>query len=252
MDVPTDGVHRDVAPGVHLVVDRYVNWYLVEADDGVTMVDAGLPRSWSLLGAALRAIGRDHGDLRAVVLTHAHFDHIGIAERLRSGLNLPVHCHEEDAWLSRHPLRYAAERLPFSYLGNPAVLRIFGGLIAGGALLAPGVAEVRTFGDAETLRVPGAPRVVATPGHTLGHVALHLPDRDAVIAGDALVTLDPYTGRTGPRLVARAATADSARAVRSVDALAATGARTLLPGHGHPWLEGAPRAAELARAAGSA
>ena len=45
MDTPTDGLHRDVAPGIHLVTYRYVNWYLVEADDGVTIVDAGLPRS---------------------------------------------------------------------------------------------------------------------------------------------------------------------------------------------------------------
>jgi len=248
METPTHGVHADVAPGVHLVVDHYVNWYLVEADDGLTVVDAGLPRSWSLLGDALRAIGRDHGDLRAVVLTHAHFDHVGIAERLRSGLNMPVHCHEEDAWLSRHPLRYEWERSPLAYFGNPDVLRIFGSFLRAGAAFTPGIAEVRTFGDSETLQVPGRPRVVATPGHTLGHVALHLPDRDVLIAGDALVTLDPYTGRTGPRLVSRAATADSARARASLDRIAATDARTLLPGHGQPWSDGVGRAAELARA----
>lgn len=54
-----------------------------------------------------------------------------------------------------------------------------------------------------TLDVPGRPRVLATPGHTYGHVALHLPDRDAVITGDALVTLDPYTGRRVAVLEAR-------------------------------------------------
>jgi glyoxylase-like metal-dependent hydrolase (beta-lactamase superfamily II) len=73
--------------------------------------------------------------------------------------------------------------------------------------------EVRRYRESGTLPVPGAPRVVFTPGHTLGHCSLHLPDRDCVIAGDAIVTLDPYTARTGPRIVARAATADSERAV---------------------------------------
>jgi glyoxylase-like metal-dependent hydrolase (beta-lactamase superfamily II) len=101
-----------------------------------------------------------------------------------------------------------------------------------------------------TLPVPGTPRVVFTPGHTLGHCALHLPDRDVVIAGDAVVTLDPYTGRTGPRIVVRAATADSERNLESLDALAATGARTVLVGHGEPWTGGARAIVDQARAAG--
>jgi hypothetical protein len=49
------------------------------------------------------------------------------------------------------------------------------------------------------------------------------------------VTLDPHTRRTGPRLVARAATVDSERNLATLDALAATGALTVLTGHGEPW-----------------
>jgi glyoxylase-like metal-dependent hydrolase (beta-lactamase superfamily II) len=97
------------------------------------------------------------------------------------------------------------------------------------------------------LDVPGRPRVVFTPGHTAGHCALHLADRGTVITGDALVTLDPYTGHTGPQIVARAATADSAQALRSLDHLAATRASVVLPGHGEPWLEGIQAAVEHAR-----
>jgi glyoxylase-like metal-dependent hydrolase (beta-lactamase superfamily II) len=100
--------------------------------------------------------------------------------------------------------------------------------------------------------VPGAPRVVRTPGHTIGHCSLHFPDRDAVIAGDAVVTLDPYTARRGPRLVARAATADVERNTRTLDALVATGARLVLTGHGDPWTEGVEAAVVQARAAGAA
>ncbi len=102
------------------------------------------------------------------------------------------------------------------------------------------------------LPVPGSPRVVFTPGHTLGHCALHLPDRDVVLAGDSIVMLDPYTARTGPRLVAKAATADSKRNLATLDALVATGARTVLTGHGEPWTQGVGSAVEQARANGSA
>jgi len=66
------------------------------------------------------------------------------------------------------------------------------------------------------------------------------------------VTLDPYTARTGPRVVARAATADSERALASLDALAETGARTAFVGHGEPWTGGAEAACEQARSAGVA
>jgi glyoxylase-like metal-dependent hydrolase (beta-lactamase superfamily II) len=53
-----------------------------------------------------------------------------------------------------------------------------------------------------------------------------------VIAGDAIVTLNPHAAKTGPQIVAGAATADSARALASLDALAATRADTVLCGHG--------------------
>lgn len=92
--------------------------------------------------------------------------------------------------------------------------------------------------------------MIATPGHTAGHVAFHLPDRDAVLSGDALVTLDPYTGRTGPRIIAGAATADSAMALASLDAIARTGATTVLPGHGEVWRGGAAEAVAQARREG--
>jgi glyoxylase-like metal-dependent hydrolase (beta-lactamase superfamily II) len=72
-----------------------------------------------------------------------------------------------------------------------------------------------------------------------------------VIAGDALVTLNPYTGRRGPQIVAGAATVDSRRALDSLDELAKTEARTVLVGHGDPWTGGAEQAVAAARAAGA-
>jgi glyoxylase-like metal-dependent hydrolase (beta-lactamase superfamily II) len=92
---------------------------------------------------------------------------------------------------------------------------------------------------------------VLTPGHTDGHCAIHLPDRDLLISGDALVTHDPYTGRTGPGIVAAAATKDTDRALRSLDAIEATGAAVVAPGHGDTWTGGAAEAARQARQAGA-
>jgi glyoxylase-like metal-dependent hydrolase (beta-lactamase superfamily II) len=71
-----------------------------------------------------------------------------------------------------------------------------------------------------------------------------------VISADALVTHDPYTDTRGPRIFARGATADSERALASLDLLAGTGAGTLLPGHGEPWTGGAESAVGEARRVG--
>ncbi len=244
-------LQRNVAPGVHRVEDAYTNWYLVEGDAGLTVVDAGVPTSWKSLHAAVRALGRSPGDIAAIVLTHAHFDHVGFAERLRTELGVPVWVHEAEVPLTRHPSRYAHARSRIPYLLIPRAMPIVASLVANRAFFPRPVEEVRTYASG-VLDVPASPHVVFTPGHTFGHCALHLPDRDVVLAGDALVTLDPYTGRRGPRIVARAATADPRQALDSLDALAATGARVVLTGHGEPWLEGAAAAVERARAVGVA
>jgi glyoxylase-like metal-dependent hydrolase (beta-lactamase superfamily II) len=245
-------LHRDAAPGIHRVEDAYTNWYIVEAEDGLTIVDCGVPSSWDSLGSALAQLGRSRGDVRAVVLTHAHFDHVGFAERARTELGVPVHVHENDVPLTRHPWRYDFERPRSLYLATqPKALPIVGAFLRERAFWPKPLGAVERYTNG-VLPVPGSPAVVPTPGHTLGHCALHLPDRDAVLAGDAVVMLDPYTGRTGPRLVARAATVDSARNLATLDALAETGARTVLTGHGEAWTGGAEAIVAAARDAGSA
>ena len=242
----------NVVAGVHRITDSFTNWYLLEEAARLTVVDAGVPSSWASLHDALGHLGRKASDIEAVVLTHAHFDHVGFAERARSELGVPVFVHENDAPLAGHPWRYDHERPRAVYLATqPKALPIVATFLKNRAFWPAPVRQVVRFEDG-ALPVPGSPRVVFTPGHTLGHCALHLPERDVVIAGDAIVTLDPYTGRRGPRLVARAATVDSERNLRSLDALARTGARTVLTGHGEPWTGGVEAAVTLARAAGAA
>jgi glyoxylase-like metal-dependent hydrolase (beta-lactamase superfamily II) len=241
---------REAAPGIHRVEDANVNWYLIEAEDGVTIVDAGVPGSWHSLERVLGELGRTSGEIRALVLTHAHFDHIGFAERARQELGVPVYVHENDAPLAGHPMQYGHERARSRYLlTKPKALPYILGFLGARAFWPRPLGAVTRFTEGE-LPVPGAPHVVFTPGHTLGHCSLHLPDRDVVIAGDALVMVDPYTGNVGPRIVAGGATADSDRALRSLDGLADTGAGTVLTGHGDPFREGITSAVSRARRAG--
>jgi glyoxylase-like metal-dependent hydrolase (beta-lactamase superfamily II) len=240
-------LHRDVAPGVHRVADAYVNYYLVEDGGAITIVDAGLPTSWRSVQSALREIGSSPANVEALVLTHAHFDHVGFAERARREWHLPVWVHERDGSLSRHPLHYEHEHTKFHHLTDPKGLLILATMVVNGMPLTKGVSEVRAFSDDEVLDVPGRPHAIHVPGHTWGSVALHLPDRGVLIAGDAIVTMDPYSGRTGARIVSGAATADSREAMASLQALLDTGAETVLVGHGDPWTAGIEQAVAQAR-----
>jgi glyoxylase-like metal-dependent hydrolase (beta-lactamase superfamily II) len=163
---------------------------------------------------------------------------------------VPVYAPEQDVPLVGRPWRYYHERSRLPYLLNPRFIRIFAAMGAAGALRVKGIDDVRPYAENGTLDVPGRPHVVATPGHTHGHRALHFPDRGAVIAGDAIVTLDPYTGGKGPQIVSGAATADSARALASLDGLAATGAEIVLTGHGPVWRDGVAPAVDQARERG--
>src|SRR5690349_10723297 len=116
--------------------------------------------------------------------------------------------HEKERSLVAGPWHYDHERSRLPYFRHPPFAKIFAEMTAMGAPLVKGTEPSRTLADRQRLDVPGGPEVVFTPGHSYGHCSLLLADRGAIIAGDALVMLDPYTGRRGPCIVAGAATAD--------------------------------------------
>ncbi|HEU4656734.1 MAG TPA: MBL fold metallo-hydrolase [Capillimicrobium sp.] len=228
----------EVAPGVHRFDDGYVNWYLVEDAEGLVLVDAGFPGDYDQFRRELGETGHQLGEIQAVLITHAHIDHLGFADRVRQEAGARVLVSEGDAELAGNPLRAAkSERNPIEYvLRHGATRSLYLAALRKNAIRAKYLGEFETFRPGDTL--PGGLQAIACPGHTFGHCGFHDERRSVLFAGDAFVTRDPYTGRTGPRVVARAATADSAQAKQSLPALEATGATVVLTGHGEPWTGG--------------
>jgi glyoxylase-like metal-dependent hydrolase (beta-lactamase superfamily II) len=245
---------QEIAAGVRRMGDDAVNFFLIEGEDGLTLVDAGLPAHYKQLAALL---GPRIGDIRAVLLTHAHIDHLGLAGRLHREVGAAVHVHPGDAAMLARPVaangRWKAERslLPYA-LRRPAALRTPLHLATHGAFWSTAPVPASVPVTAGALPVPGRPHAVAVPGHTAGSVAFHFPGHGVLCTGDALVTDDSILGRRGPRIVCRAFTADSAAALRSLDALAGLDATLVLPGHGAPFAGSPAAAVAAAHAAGAA
>lgn len=239
----------DIVPGVHRLQCGATSCYLVETEDRLVLVDAGLPATRADLVEALRRLGRRLEDVATVVLTHAHFDHLGVAAELAER-GTEVWVHADDVHIARHPYRYRPGRARLRYPARyPKSVPVLASMLRAGAWRVQGVDRLSVLNGPVT-ELPDGVRVTHTPGHTDGHCIVELIDRDVVMTGDALVTLDPYTGRRGPRVVAAAGTHDPTGALASLATIAATGASTLLPGHGEVWTGGAVEAVERARAAG--
>jgi glyoxylase-like metal-dependent hydrolase (beta-lactamase superfamily II) len=227
-----------------------VNWYLVADETGVTVVDAGLARYRPQLDEGLRLLGRQKDDVRAVVLTHGHVDHVGVAEQLRTELEVPVYVHEQDRGLTetgKPPGKNEASFLP--YLWRPTPWRLIVAFMRGGARHA-NVRETTTFGDEETLAVPGSPQAIHTPGHTDGHCAIWFAQKRVLFVGDLLCTWNPLTGARGPQLMPRPLARSSAQMLDSLHRIEGLDAHLVLPGHGEPWTESARLAVERARVLG--
>ena len=235
-----------IAPRVRRIGDRsLVNAYLVEEGGAITIVDAGAPGLWGGVPQELAAMGCGLTDVRAIVLTHGHSDHVGFAERARRERGWPVWVHELDAALARGEVPNPAAG-GGSMRAGP-LLRFGWWAVRNGLFRVPHLGEVAAYGDGATLDVPGAPRVIHVPGHTPGSAALHFAGHDALFVGDALCTYAVSTGRTGPQVAPFSADAGLAR--ESLSRLEGVDASLVLPGHGDAFRDGADEAVRLARQA---
>lgn len=171
MDRLADGVYQ---------ISRTVNAFIVDGDEGVTLIDTGMPNRQGVIVEALGDIGRSAKDITSILLTHAHMDHYGSAAALWAASSADVFASHEDAAVIRGDRRAglppAFDRIPFS----KQLMRVMpdADSLEVDHIVAEG------FDDA----IPSDFSVIDTPGHTDGHLSYRL-DRGGgiVFVGDAAV-----------------------------------------------------------------
>jgi glyoxylase-like metal-dependent hydrolase (beta-lactamase superfamily II) len=225
---------------VHMATGTNVNWALVTDGDGVTLVDAGYPNDHKALFASLAHIGRRPEGVHAIVLTHAHLDHIGGIPAFRDRYPVPVFTGEEEA---RHARREYVEQITPAQMLRQCTRRA-GRRWVGQTLravlphLSMSVTDITGTSAGIPLDIPGGLVPIATPGHTRGHTAWLMPSTGVIFTGDALVTDHPISNLdTGPQILPAVFNEDEQSMLRSLQAISGLPADTVVPGHG-PHLRG--------------
>ncbi len=217
---------EEIFPFVYGIGMGYVNAFLLAEEDGITLIDSGLPNRKATIMGALNRLGRQAEDLKHIAITHHHVDHAGSLAALVEATGATVYVHPADAPIVRGE-RPAPGPNPKSILGK--IVQPLIGLPPLRSMYTLSPAQVdHEVQDGEELPVAGGLKAVHTPGHTAGHLAYLMPGHGGVLfAGDAAGNM---FGRLGPPLGMY--TEDMAQAKESIRRLAELEFDTACFGHG--------------------
>ncbi|BBY06865.1 MBL fold metallo-hydrolase [Mycobacterium noviomagense] len=243
-------VLTNVTDIVHLAQGEAVNWLIVRDDSGVMLIDSGYPGDRDDVLASLRQLGHQPGDVTAILLTHAHIDHLGSAIWFAKEHGTPVYCHPDEVGHAKREYLQQASPVDVALRIWRPRWAVWGAhVVRNGGLIRDGIPTTQPLTTDIAAQLPGHPMAIPTPGHTSGHCSYVV---DGVLAsGDALVTGHPLLRRSGPQLLPAVFSHSQNDCVRSLAALALLETEILAPGHGDLWRgpiqEATGKAAALAR-----
>jgi glyoxylase-like metal-dependent hydrolase (beta-lactamase superfamily II) len=168
----------EIIPGVHDIDLGMVHAYLYQEADRLTLIDTGLTDSAAAIVDAIDGIGRKIDDLKQIIVTHYHADHMGSLAELAERSGAKVLAHALDAPVVRGDKPEEEPRL--SDLERPYAEEILKNVQP--ARHCPVDRELIDGGEIE---LGGGAQVVHVPGHTSGSIALHVPKRRVLFVGDA-------------------------------------------------------------------
>jgi glyoxylase-like metal-dependent hydrolase (beta-lactamase superfamily II) len=177
------GVER-VIKDVHIAPMGMANAYLIEGDDGLTLIDAGFPNKESVVFEAIRRLGRSADQLKHLIFTHGHPDHIGSAAAIVRETGARTYMHPLDISMAESGGSFRP-MTPAPGLLRQVMCRLF---FRPGERVEP-VAIDQPLTAGEILPVAGGIEIIHVPGHCAGQVALLWRPGRMLFAGDVCMNL---------------------------------------------------------------
>jgi glyoxylase-like metal-dependent hydrolase (beta-lactamase superfamily II) len=247
---------KEIIPGIYLITltlsgfsPGSVNIYLIRTDDGYLAIDTGWdsPPSFQSLEKHLAEIGARFTDIKQVIVTHCHIDHLGMIVRLKQSHNAKIYFHQNETDLIK--IRFSggdnllpltdkflqSHGFPKAELPPPEVL------LPVPNNLAATPADVLLHGGEEIAAGKYVLRVINTPGHTQGHISLYEPSEKLLFSGDVLLP----TIATNAALHVQHIINPLQQYLDSLKALKELDVKLVLPGHEHPFSNHRERIDEL-------
>jgi len=251
---PAPGVLRLQLPLPFPGLDR-VNCYLLEDDDGCTLVDCGLyqldedtAHGWDDIEAAFAAAGHSPGDVTRLFVTHAHIDHYGMAGEFvdRTGAELVMHSttpEDLDAYRDPSAMTARLKELYADHGVSPELVEELTQWEDWRAFVSRVVEPDPIVDDGDVLDIGGRSwRCVYTPGHSRSHVCLWSESDQVLVSGDHLLPA------VTPHIDFKRGDDDPLGAfLASLERIESLAPALVLPGHGHPFTDGAERARVVMR-----
>ena len=174
------------------ILPGIVNMYLIDCLEGLVLIDAGLPDSAGKVLDAVRELGKAPGNLRHVVLTHAHPDHIGSLAAIVRATGARTYMHMLDAPVAQRGFGFRSLQ-PAPGLLSPILLKLFS---RPDITVEPTPIDQQLIGG-DRLPIAGGLDIIHVPGHCAGQVAILWTARGVLFAGDAcsnMMRLGPPIG----------------------------------------------------------